>query len=622
MSAVICLCLPLVIHVLGHLRPPEPALGAEDQGIYAQTAAHLTRTGTLAIRAEPLEGALASEHHLTVEARRTEAIRQQDASEPLDRYHIGFFCDPAAPSSLYSVFPPGFPLVEAAALQLAGWRGLGYVNLLCTMGAALSLFLIVARWHGVFPGLAASALLLSNPLEAWSATVGYAEPLAQWWLLLGLACASWWRPGSPLLMASAGMLLGLLPLVKIDALSVLAFAVVIGMHTARQDLRSGIAFMIALLMPLLILGWCSNPIMTVYVTASLAGALHGLSTLTVGLTVMVMALGIGIGPWLVPTEAPAWWGRWSRWGRALLIALLIGAACYGYFVRPATAVPDHFFYWPQNQDIASLREQTLVRLAWYLTPVGLAIAIVGCCGLIWSTRHPIPGALICLGIGLTALICYDILNNPAQPYAMRRLLVAGIPVMSYALAVWWMPLARWLPRVAPALGLTTILVLLACHQRLAWNMNACANQQGAVAQLDDLASHLPANALVVIGRQDPCMIMGSYLHLAKGIPVAYHASDLDVEALAQWRRLLERWHRAGRRLYYLALRFDVPVLPQAQSTRVHSGALTYQVMPYLTDRIPTEPVKRSHLYQISEFVDPSWQVTDASTGNGHGIDAR
>ena len=123
---------------------------------------------------------------------------------------------------------------------------------------------------------------------------------------------------------------------------------------------------------------------------------------------------------------------WLPWAGAALTLLASG---YAYFVRPKVGVEyDRFFFWPAGAFIRSYREDTFVRLGWYWQPWGLAWATAGVAALAFQLRAAWQKTFWLLGAGALCVLCYDLRNNPVQPYAMRRLVPAASPLLISAAA--------------------------------------------------------------------------------------------------------------------------------------------------------------------------------------------
>ncbi len=128
----------------------------------------------------------------------------------------------------FSRYPPGFPLLIAAAYKAGGPTAALLVNPLLATLTLLFLFLLCRPWIGPWPALLASFLFALNPVAARHALHADSHTSATAFLVLGLWLLDRWaRAPSPWKGAAAGLVLGFLPAIRyaesVAALGVWAF---------------------------------------------------------------------------------------------------------------------------------------------------------------------------------------------------------------------------------------------------------------------------------------------------------------------------------------------------------------------------------------------------------------
>lgn len=602
--ALIAWCVPFWVYV-AHVHPSEPMFGNEDQGIYAICGAHLARTG--AYHADHPIVADPDASPLVVQSTRTEGIRDSRGAPRRDGVFIGFYRDTKDPSLIGPAFPPAYPFLLAGAQRIAEWKGSGFVNPVLCAAASITLGVIVASWFGALAGFLAYAVMLLNPLQIWSANNGYAEPLAQWiWIAAIAAFVTNYKSRTyPILVFAS--LCAVAILVKIDALPLTLLVVpVIAVLAADRKMGKAIAsgVLVVLLAFVIWTLWRNNPD---YLVGTIRGVMDGLGHAQVVITGLV-ALGIGVtvfafferrimgSPLALASGSVA-----VRWVIPLsVIALFI----YAYAIRPRTGEPDHFFYWPMNQEILSLREQTLVRFGWYTTQGGLIAALVG---VVWALRgaKSLPLWLF-LGIGVltTVVICRDLYNYPSQPYGMRRLVCFGIPLFAVSLGVLSQITPRWPRTLSAVLGSVLVLAVLIGQSAVRDRINPVANFKGVAEALTKVAASIPDNSIVVIGRNDPWSIAASTLHVGFGKTVVMHGYPLGQPQLEHWRGLAAKWAGDGRPLYQLGIRSSAPILPNAKLSPVLDGQIEYWYYVSDTEGLRPDPVGFLKRYRVGRIEFP------------------
>jgi hypothetical protein len=564
--------------------PGEPIIGAADEGIYLSSAIHLARTGSYRIEVPILRETTSALQPWMLGYEPAEAQRRNDASPRFWNYHTGFVLDPQPPddpgdpaqpissrATINPQFPPGFPLLLAAAYEAGGWRGLSLANRLLVLLAAALLGLLANRWlpaRGVI-GLCVFLLALFQPLDLWVGRSFFAEPSALClWLLALLAWARRCLLGatSAGLLAGAALAAGLY--LKFDALLVGSLTVLGVFFTSGRRFKTSFWIASASVGLSALLAWCqfSWPNFSGNLTA--LGQSRMLWFLAAG-----GSLAVGWKWWETRRQAGhdtltqlSYW-RYSPFVLALTVLIL---AAYAYWIRPnpGEAEADQFFFWPIEGMLRSYREETFFRLGWYWQPFGLALAVSGVALLGLRLRGAWPKAFFWSGLVSLVILSYDLRNNPLQPYAMRRLLPAAIPFLVLGAAASFPLLWEWLLRfrrhwrsrfdriVGAGLTLAGTAALLAGFGPINASLNTEPKQGnfgGLMAQTSQLANLLPPHSVVVIRRNTPLASLAIPLQVIEGIDTillspASHSNAYQAAFVRAW----QEWVRRERPVFLLS----------------------------------------------------------------------
>ena len=421
-----------------------------------------------------------------------------------------------------------FPLWLSLAFKLWRFDGLFGFNVLLGL---LSLLLVVALAIEIFRsktvGLLASSLLCLNLGQIWLVRSPFSETLAQVLLLAGiwmLTLALSRRKGG--LGFLSGLVFGLSLMVRID--SVLAIlAVSVFLILARSGLAGRVGLPLRPVAAGLAIGvGYSLAHIALFAYPYVLSILHNQG---------VLSLLDRQWRWLLALALPAavavWYsGRLMRWMRAWqergfptptswgdpairrrsvfvgLSGLLIIAFGWGYFFRPMMdpganllpLAPPHQGFLPYYDEL------NLVRLGWYLSPLGLCLALAGA---ILALRQVVlkgqvrPLPLLLLLAAFLLFYGYKSRAFPDNYWVIRRYAEVAIPAMLilaglamqrlYRLASVHPRLgARSAPRrfLLQACGLGVLTVMAATQTVAAWPFLRQAELGGSWTQMAALAS--------------------------------------------------------------------------------------------------------------------------------------
>jgi hypothetical protein len=303
-------------------------------------------------------------------------------------------------------------------------------------------------------------------------------------------------------------------------------------------------------------------------------------------------------------------GKWIRPAVALLIVLL---AIYAYFIRPNTADPQMVYYHPAGGMIRTYNEETLVRLGWYISPLGLLLALGGLIALVLKAKD--EGMVFFLGTALlySFVFLHSALVNPIHIYWVRRYVTVVIPsimlFISYGLAQvasgkWQVASFRLRGGGILAAGLGMALVALSLRTSLA--LAGQMPYQGAVWQIGRLAEQLGDRAAVILESPligDPLALPLTYLYGRDSFVLQGQNPDNG-----QFFDLVERWHDRGREVFYVA--YD-------GLTRVRSDDYVFSPVGDVALDIPLPQTSFEHLpqgvvhqsYDLEIYkIEPAWKI--------------
>jgi 4-amino-4-deoxy-L-arabinose transferase-like glycosyltransferase len=605
-SAWLLLGLVAVAAVL-FFRPHEFIFGGADAGVYVSLGANIARTGSWLVR----DPAVAS-----ADPKLYPALFRAQPSYFIPRYiqFPGFYLADEQPGLIIPQFYPLHPVWLAIAYSLGGlWASLFVTPLWGLMGC-LAVYFTTKTLFGRRVGLLAAGLLAITAPQIWFSRYPTSEVLTQLLLFGGMyTFALYVSDESPWTGLLAGLALGQVSLARIDVYFLLAlpvcYAAYLGLKrrfNARHLVFFG-SFLAMVAHSLLFAALQSWP----YFCNTYSTSLRSLPLpwpLLVAFGVAGLAGFLFFGRWA--GRHPGWAQRLAPYGHRALMALgllVILAALYGYFVRPLLAdatATSH--YWYGDNEIPDVEPYNLVRLGWYISPLGIGLAVAG---MWWMLRHEAnerTAAFLGIGLFFSFFFLYRSRNNPHHIYVMRRYLPAVIPTFMVGAAY---ALGRWLRRTGwrrwCAIGLAVVLAgWLVYDARV---VIPHVEYQGAMAQLEPLVRALGDDDPVVLFNDDLPVSTGAILGTPLRYIYGYTVFDLqeeyvDVERLSAQAR---RWHDAGRRvLVAFGPNAASDIFPASELTPVTAFHLDVPVLEASYEHFPQQIWRYAVDLQVYEWHDP------------------
>jgi hypothetical protein len=431
------------------------------------------------------------------------------------------------------------------------------------LGTLAALFAL-RRIFGPAVALLGALLLAVNVLQAWFARYPVSEPMSQFLILSGLfAFALWEERRAPAFGVLAGSLLGLSLLVRID--SVLLAVPLIGWLALR---RAGHAIewreALAVLVPFALFGahalvhaafWSRKYLLEIANRPYWRQPAAAWLLATAAVIVMILLVH-RLGPRLRTLAE-----RHERGTRAGIAAVLVSLAVYAYAMRPALSAwagADGNDAARAMTDPALLRAldfhklaahdaQSLVRFGWFVTPLGLALALLG---LVVALREWRPRFLFPMLTLLTfALFYFYKIRVYADYYfAMRRFLPVVLP-LALGLA------ALALTRIARRGGLRRVVAAGLAAMLAAWFLRdtiptlAHREWRGAVRFVDDVARRFGPRDVVIFEQPRSIHLLSLPLwavHGVNALELARFNPDPD-----RLQHLVRQWRGRYRNIYFV-----------------------------------------------------------------------
>lgn len=558
--------LVLLPAVLLQARPSEYIVGGRDPGAYIASMALIARTGAI-VHADPTVTAIPPED---VE------LFYRHPEKPAYSWSrfMGFDLESPTTGRVVPQFFHLFPAFGAYLFAAMGLKGALATPPLLAILATVGVYLVFVRLFGPAAGLLGALLLSLNVVQVWFARYPVSENLSELLLFAGLlAVALGEEHRAAPWMAIAGFFFGLSLLVRIDSV-LLALPLVL--YVLLRVLPRGITRreVAALVLPFGLLAahaighaFVFAPKYLEEVTTRPYWNYGWLWAVPLGLGAALVALAVGhregVRGWLLP-EADRW--------RSRLALAVVALALFAVLVRPVLSAwaggdgndPAHSVYarfggvlagalgtaLPQAlgyRRLAAHDAQAFVRLAWFVTPLGLALAVAG---VVLVLRRWEPRRLLFLLLVLTfgGFYFYKIRVYNDYFFALRRFLPVVFPAICGFAAVvvvagcdrgGW---RRWTAGLAGA-------VLAASFVLQTWPLRTFVDWKGAVRYTDDISRRFGPDDVVIFEQAQSIHLLSLPLWAAHGVRILELARfNPDPARLAH---LVDAWSRRYTNIYFV-----------------------------------------------------------------------
>jgi hypothetical protein len=247
-------------------------------------------------------------------------------------------------------------------------------------------------------------------------------------------------------------------------------------------------------------------------------------------------------------------GEWTRPAAALVIVLL---ALYAYFIRPGTSVPQMVYYHPAGGIIRTYNEESLVRLGWYVSPLGLLLALGGLIAMI--SKETDESVIFFMGTAMlySFVFIHSALVNPIHIYWIRRYITVVIPSIMLFISYGLCQISNLkshilisLPRIQEGLTAILAIALAASFLRTSLALAGQMPYQGAVAQMHRLAEQVSDRAAVIFESPligNPFALPLTYLYGRDSFVLQRQSLNNE-----QFFDLVDKWRDRGREVFYIA----------------------------------------------------------------------
>jgi hypothetical protein len=547
----------LVVAVSLQAHPSEYLVGGRDPGTYVAAMGLIARTGGI-VYVDPVVQSIPKED---VEL----FYRHPENPDFSWGRFMGFPLERPDTARVFPEFFHLFPAFGAYLFQAMGVKGALATPVVFGVLGTLGVFFACRRIVGPAAAFLGAGLLSLNVIQVWFARYPVSEPVSQFLIFLGLLAFSHWEreDDGALMGVLAGAALGLSLLVRIDSILVVApLGLYLLVRRAHGDLRWRPA--VALLVPFGLLAvhagfhaafWSRKYFLDV------ANRPYWKQPVAV----WVMAALVAAGALLVAGRlGPRLVQRLETHGDALrsgTIALLATLSLYAYFLRPSLSAwaggdgnnkADALAHpgWLLALDFRRLAAHdagAFFRLGWFVTPLGLALGVLGLALAIrrWRSRYLFP---VLLALTFSAFYFYKIRVYNDYFFALRRFVPVILPfLLVFAAFALTRLAARRRGLQFAAAGL--VLFLASSYLRETLPVSRHVDWKGAVRFVNDVSRRFGPDDVVIFEQFKTIHLLSLPLWAVHGVNILELARfDPDPERL---QHLIRAWRGRYRNIYFV-----------------------------------------------------------------------
>lgn len=548
--------LVLALAVSLQARPSQYIVGGRDPGAYIASMALIARTGGI-LYTDPAVLAIPPQDVPVF-------FRNPERPDFSFSRLMGFDLERPETGRVVPQFFHLFPAFGAYLFQAMGIKGaLATPPLLGILGT-LAVFLAVRRVFSEPVALLAALLLGLNVVQVWFARYPVSEPFSQLLIFVALlAVALWEEHAAPGFAALAGAALGLSLLVRVDSVLIavpIAIYAWLRLAEGRFDWRRLAPFLGAFAVLAAHAAVHAALFASKYVL-DIAGRRYWRQPAWVwtalalaGLLALAAAprLGRRLWPWLARREAAL---------KTALMAALVALAGYAYFVRPLLSAwaggdgnpPGSAWADPALlralgfRQLAAHDAQSLLRLGWFVSPLGLLLGVLG---LVLAIRDFRSRLLFPLLVGLTfsGFYFYKVRVWNDYYFALRRFVPVVLPLLLAFAALFLVALAArgGLRRAtAGALALWLLAGYAADTRRIARHVD----WKGSVDFVRELSRRFTPDDVVIFEQPRSIHLLSLPLWASAGVNVLELARfNPDPERL---QHLVRAWRGRFKSIYFV-----------------------------------------------------------------------
>jgi len=605
-SQVLPLGLLLVTAIL-FFHPFENIFVGRDAGVYINTGVNIAKTGSILIRDEFFAG-------LSEEIQADFLHVFLGTQESRVKFRLPGFYWVAGEGKIVPQFLHLYPIWIAIFYALFGLQGSLFATPFIAWLGVVALYLVGKTLFDRRVGLIALALMTVNASQIWFARYANADILFQ---LLFLGGVLYWalfvRHGHPLWGVISGACFGEALLAKVDAQYLLIPLALIFGYLLLLGLGKKVWYFLAPLgtlgvltgLHILVYAWPYYRMSWGFVSWSPASRALMLSLVPL-LALALLAFGLRGTSFMKAIIAFFRAGQ-----RYLSLALAVGIVVLGfymYFVLPHQSSPVHEI---RGTTVKLYTKENFVRLGWYLTPLGLFLAVIGLAQAIRIKADVETAPLLLSALTYSALNLPMSLAIPDHIFAIRRYISVVIPsallFASYALC-YLLKRKDGLARAKQICFATlTILILIGCLHRSAIIIPH-REFAGAIVQVDRIADELPPRSVAIFENQS---LLGYFLappltFIHGREAVFAWVSELSPESFAA---VVEAGLDEGREVFFFSEHGRQILLPQYDLISQWAATLDVPALERAFDHFPS---------RIDRFQLP-YRIYQVQPGSGTAI---
>jgi dolichyl-phosphate-mannose-protein mannosyltransferase len=600
--AAAVLALALVLQA----RPSEYLVGGRDPGAYVAAMATIARTGGIVVT-DPVVLSIPPED---VE------LFYRNPQRPDFSWSRFMGLDLERPSSgrVFPQFFHLFPAFGAYLFQALGVRGALATPPVFGVLGTLAVFFALRRVFGQAPALLAGILLGVNVVQVWFARYPVSETMSQCLLFTGLLFLLQWEENrSGAFGALGGVALGLTLLVRIDsALVLIPILLYVIVRRVRGDLpwRTALPFLATFAALALHAGWHAAFWARKYVLDIVTRRYWSqptvvwLAAAALALAAIVAAHRFGaLGRPFLEAHGPGL-------RRGLTVAVVVLAA-YAYALRPVLSAwagadgndPARRLANPGLllalgfRQLAAHDAQSLVRLGWFVTPLGLVLGILGFVAILreWRPRYLLP---LLLGLSFSVFYLYKVRVWNDYPFALRRFVPVTLPLL-LGLAAWFLVRLAGRGGLRRLVAAALALLLGGFYVHDTARVAGFVDWRGAVGFVADVARRFGPQDVVVFEQPRSIHLLSLPLWAVHGVNALELARfNPDPDRLSH---LVGAWRGRWRNVYFVhTYRTDLCGLFLERLETKDFGTFEW----YAYDRKPGDPEFRSLHFTVSRVVPP------------------
>ncbi len=551
----------LAIVVLGaflFFKPFEFIFGGWDAGVYVNTGYNIASTGAITMK-DPLVASLDPETRSLLFQRIPQSSYEADRA-------LGFYIRDFTSGEVTPQFFHVYPVWIAILTAIGGIKlGLFTTPIFALLGV-LGVFFFTRRVFSLPVALLASLFLSISAAQVWFARFPMSEVVVQTFLFSGLwsfvlmldahEASQDGVSGSPHLTKCLGIFsgvsLGLVHLTKIEMLPLVPVVVILlGYQWLNRRFHSGfkyfaIGYFLLLAHSILHAVTISAPY-TFEIFAAVIGnmrlMLAGAGLALVAILVIVVLrdrLALVIN-YLLTFYKPL---------SIALVVLVAMAAGWAYFIRPNILSPEQFIA-PNGLLFRTFKEENFVRFAWYVSPLGLLLGIIGLSQTVLERISRRTFLFIAATFLYTATFALSGFVYSSHFWAARRLVPIVIPalVIFAAYAILSSRASRWTwDRAALPAGLAA-LVIIPLVLGIA-PVLPHVEYEGATERVAEMAQEFPPDSIVLFEQSDPAVMLSTPMEIIYGKQSVTLPSNSASNP--QLRVLLDSWLKQGKRVFWVS----------------------------------------------------------------------